>query len=933
MQPVDSPTSLPRLLEGPGRVSLLFERLPLGSAITCRSMELGLPFRSAPRAALSDLRKLKPILANLMDLDIEISGAEVNRWLAGCSPGKARHLVLDILPRGMLLCGELEASGGPTPFSLRVLPRQSEQGVCLELGELRLYGVQDRPVAVLVHELMHELTEDLPCRMDESGLCCWPDPVLPLLARTLAPQGWKIPLRSNVRLSRLKTGFGSLSLRFSRSGAEVPVLAPPRELNLRLRGAETLLLRGELEKAVALWLAELKERNQPSWCTDRLAQALAARPDLFAQPERVLDSFFRARPDFPAGLLGAAALALRRGERAAAAERFEALARQPANFRQERVLALTAAGQAMVPVDPFRAGVFFEEALLLDAGHRPALAGLAALPPTGDRRTLIQRTRRLVATEEDPAAAAKMHTAIGQLLLAERSDPDGARRHFERALGLDSSQVEAAIGLANALISGGSGERGLALLAYLVDRFLADGLAAEAAELLMRRGALAAALPGMEEVARASYLRVLEVVPGHEEAREALAALDAPIIPAPPTRREERAAAKEGLVTQVVRLSLAMDGQEEEAPQLRGQLESALSNVQDWPAFLEDLRNRVHAVTDADLKGRLLLQGGEICELRLEDPLQAEEWYGRVLELEPDQPNALDALIRLLGRREAWPGLVELLLKRAGRALDTDHWAELLLSCADVLARRMGEHARATVVLEAILETLPEHREARSLLAFSFEAMQRCEDALEQLELLEEGATDEMLLGLLERKAQLLLGPLQRTKEGIQQLVRMLKIDPDHEGALAKLDELYQDRKNPKMELAVVERRLANLYQKGKGGEEERVLRSNLFLRRARLRRSLRGDRDEEGVRRDLEMALREWQGNAEAAEELLQMYREAQDHAGLQRVGPVLLEMMVPGPARTALQNELAALPPAAPPAGAAAVAAPAPPPAPASP
>jgi len=286
-----------------------------------------------------------------------------------------------------------------------------------------------------------------------------------------------------------------------------------------------------------------------------------------------------------------------------------------------------------------------------------------------------------------------------------------------------------------------------------------------------------------------------------------------------------------------------------------------------------------------------------------------------VLQLDPEQPQALDALIRLLGRREVWPRLVELLLKRAGRAQDTDGWAELLLRSADVLARRLGEPARAVPVLEAILDALPGHREARFALAGTLEALGREEDALAQLELLEEGAERNALLQILERKARLLLGPLKRTKEGIQQLVNILKIDQNHEGALASLDELYQERGNPKMELAVVERRLANLYQKGAGSDEERALRSNLFLRRAKLRLSLRGAEETDGVRRDLEMAVKEWRENADAAEELAALYRREGNPAGLRRILPLLIELMLAGPARDALIAELEGLPAATPP------------------
>ena len=455
----------------------------------------------------------------------------------------------------------------------------------------------------------------------------------------------------------------------------------------------------------------------------------------------------------------------------------------------------------------------------------------------------------------------------------------------------------------------GGADQGLALLLYLAERLLQEGMQERAAQLLHHRGGLASALPGMEDLARESFQRVLHLAPDHPEATAALLALERPAIPAPPDEEAARQRTRtEGLVTQVLRLSLEMD-EEQPVPALRGELESALSNVRDWPSFLEDLRQKGHRIDDVDLKTRILLQGGQICEKRLGDPLQAEEWYGRVLELDNNDPIALDALIRLLGTREAWPGLVDLLLRRAGQARDTGHWAELLVACADVLGRRMGDHFRATAVLRAVIEVLPHHREARSLLTTSLEAEGRFGEALEVLGSLEEVTEGAELINLLERKAQMLLGPLGRPAEGIRHLVRILKLDPDNEGALATLDEFYIERGNPKMELAVVERRLANLIQRGGGREDDLILRSTLFLRRGRLRLQLRGEEEAQGARRDFEMALREWRGNAEAAEELAVIYRQEKNAEGLRRVLPLLADLMLPGPSRTALEQEIGSL------------------------
>ncbi len=902
-----SSTDVPRLLERPGKVSILFDRLDTHGGVQLGDVELSLPFRKPPRAALADPTRLATVLGSVVSAGLTVLDEAVDDWLGGGVTASARELTLDHYRGCSLLWGRLTGLSPAAWFSVRLYPRQEGSRLAVELRDPRVYGRCDRPAAEAVRRVVAELVAALPpklARLDPAEPIVWLDPLGPALRVALASLGWKIPLMNKVVPIAWTRGLGASTLGFGRGEPGRSGLKRPARLDERLRRAERLLHAGQHHRAVSLWLQSIRERKKVRWCMERITQVLAVEPGLFSSPQKILDSF-RA-PDVPAVLLAEATMALAKDETSLAAERYETLARVPKDLTRERVLALTAAGQAMAQSDPFKAAVYFEEALALSRDHRPALTALASLPAFSETHSLLRYFKRLLAREGDPSRAASLHVSLGQLLLADGMDMGAARRHFERALGLDPSRADASVGLASALVARGGQEQGLALLVYLAQHFASQGMSEQAVRLLMRRGQLAAALPGMEDFARDSFERILDLDPDNQQAKDALDALQVQDTLSP--GGDEVPVPSESLVTQVLRLTLEMQD-DEQFPSLRAKLETALSQVEDWPAFLDGLKSKADAVEDRDIKIRILLEGGEICETRLFDPFEAEDWYWQVLELDKDNLHALDALLRLLGQREAWPSMVDLLLRRAAHAGDMDQWASYLIQCADILGRRMGEYERSLAVLDAVIQSMPEHWQGLSMKAYALEAMERFQEAFDVLASMEPFSGDDRLVQVLEREAHLLLGPLDRPGDGIQCLIRLLKIVPDHESALATIDDFYRERGNPKLELAVVERRLAMLMRREAGSEDDGMVKSTLFLRRARLRMAVRGDDERAGAIRDLEMAVKEWPGNAEAAEELARVYRADGNLDGLRWVLPILADLMLPGPARAEVEQELAQL------------------------
>jgi tetratricopeptide (TPR) repeat protein len=149
-----------------------------------------------------------------------------------------------------------------------------------------------------------------------------------------------------------------------------------------------------------------------------------------------------------------------------------------------------------------------------------------------------------------------------------------------------------------------------------------------------------------------------------------------------------------------------------EALELVGTL---LRSRQSWAELVQVQQRHVAVETDPDKKVALLLSTASVLEHELDDPTQALATYEAAIALDPENPDAIAALLRSYRWSERWDDLIQLLERVVTARLlpaGGETFTDLQLELGRLLQQRGAKPAKAIGVLEAMLEREPHHREA-----------------------------------------------------------------------------------------------------------------------------------------------------------------------------------------------------------------------------
>ncbi|HOU52803.1 MAG TPA: tetratricopeptide repeat protein [Myxococcota bacterium] len=144
-------------------------------------------------------------------------------------------------------------------------------------------------------------------------------------------------------------------------------------------------------------------------------------------------------------------------------------------------------------------------------------------------------------------------------------------------------------------------------------------------------------------------------------------------------------------------------------------LVSLYERTRKWHALLEFYNERVRQLpTEAvEEKVACLRQVIRIFEDpdRLPSPDNVLATWARILEVQPDHPEALETLVRGYREKERWHDLLKVLQKKAQVTSDREVLLDLLRQIADIALTRMSNEAQAVPFLERILEIDPQQLE------------------------------------------------------------------------------------------------------------------------------------------------------------------------------------------------------------------------------
>lgn len=201
--------------------------------------------------------------------------------------------------------------------------------------------------------------------------------------------------------------------------------------------------------------------------------------------------------------------------------------------------------------------------------------------------------------------------------------------------------------------------------------------------------------------------------------------------------------------------------------------------------------------TDAESVAHLLTIG-TIQEELLDEPAQAVHAYQRLLKIQHDHLQAIQALQRAAERAGRYRELAEALETEAalaGERESEDRLVGLLHRAGLVRHRQLGETDEALALFRRVLEVCDRYRPALRSLGQIYQELGRWDDLLavyrQELELLED---EPQALALLDEMADLCRERIGREDEAVELSRRALAIDPGHGPAIRALTQHLRAR-------------------------------------------------------------------------------------------------------------------------------------------
>ena len=321
---------------------------------------------------------------------------------------------------------------------------------------------------------------------------------------------------------------------------------------------------------------------------------------------------------------------------------------------------------------------------------------------------------------DDPAVSADLSFQLGRLKETRLDDSEGAIEAYREVLALEPGHEATLEALETLLLEEECAGKVAALLEPV---YRAEKRFEDLASVLEVRANRATGEPEKKEL-------LVELAGLHEEQ------LDSPqsafmawrrIFAADPGRREfrlelERLAGEIDSFDAVARLYAVAVGA---AP----------------PESVQDLI--VKQVEEASEEREILLRLADIHEQNLNAPREAVQCYQRLLQADPDDSDALDALERLHLALDQPEDLLAVLRTKASLAWDSDEQKDLLGRICDLLRERLSRHEEAIEVYERLLEIEEEHQGALRELEGLYLQFERYEDLARLLRRKLAGAQDD----------------------------------------------------------------------------------------------------------------------------------------------------------------------------------------------
>ncbi len=128
-----------------------------------------------------------------------------------------------------------------------------------------------------------------------------------------------------------------------------------------------------------------------------------------------------------------------------------------------------------------------------------------------------------------------------------------------------------------------------------------------------------------------------------------------------------------------------------------------------WPELLAVYAKKADLVADVDEKKSIYYQVGAVYERELGDVARAIDTYAKILELDPDDVQALSRLDVLYERAENWSELLSVLTRESEMTSDPVEESSYKYRIADLYEKHLDDVQRALELYGEILQQQPDH--------------------------------------------------------------------------------------------------------------------------------------------------------------------------------------------------------------------------------
>jgi len=250
------------------------------------------------------------------------------------------------------------------------------------------------------------------------------------------------------------------------------------------------------------------------------------------------------------------------------------------------------------------------------------------------------------------------------------------------------------------------------------------------------------------------------------------------------------------------------DPSDEEAD---SRLHALYTSLQRWNNLVDLLKDRHDRLDESDLDGRILTQL-ELVELyrdKMNAPARVIQAWQAILEIHPENAQALDALVEVYTAQNRWQDLVKILNEKVSIAGSVSEQVAHLEQIASIYRDKFSNLNEAVRTFDRILDVDPTNREALAESRVIY-GQQHNYDAYvaiseRELEFIDDPAQKHAELVKL---AALASEKLRKPETPVALWLRVLDGEPNHDKALVELEGLYERERRWEELADILERRV-----------------------------------------------------------------------------------------------------------------------------